>query len=339
MSETMVLNGTQKAAIVLMQMSPENAVKVMAQFSESEAESLAAEIVRLNSVQPEVSESVVAEFFDIAVNGRRHLRGGRELAAGLLEASFGADRAAGLMGRLASTMAGKSFEFLEAVDMTHLATILDGELPETVALVLAHLRPDRASEVMAGLTEVQSVEVAHALATMGPATPETATIVAENLRNRIGAPNEAGPRQHEVVGGVQPLVDIINRADVTTERVVLDGLAEFDPELAEEVRSRLLSFGDIVRFARKDVQLILRGVDHAVLARAMKGVPQPVVEVINSNISDRNRDLLTSEIEAIGPVRASEVAEARAEIVRSIRGLDEAGEITIRRGEEEEFVY
>ncbi|WP_428985811.1 flagellar motor switch protein FliG [Sinomonas terricola] len=339
MSPMATLTGTQKVAIVLMQMRPENAAKVMAQFSEAEAEDVAAEIVRLSRVDPALSEEVIAEFHEIAVAGRRTTRGGRELAAGLLESSLGADRAAGVMGRLASTMAGKSFEFLESVDPSQLLTLLDGELPETIALVLAHLRPDRASAVMAGLGEGQAIDVAQALATMGSATPEAVSIVAESLRARTGTALAPGRRQVEILGGVQPLVDIINRSDIATERTVLDGLHERDPELAEEVRSKMLTFADIVKLERRDIQQILRGVDAGVLARAMKGAAQPVLDAINGNVSDRNREILQSEIAAVGPVRASEVQEARASIVRAIRELEASGAITVRRGEEDDLVY
>ncbi|MGT2463312.1 flagellar motor switch protein FliG [Sinomonas atrocyanea] len=333
------LTGTQKVAIVLMQMSPESAAKVMAHFTEAEAEDIAAEIVRLSRVAPAVSDEVIAEFHEIAVSGRRMARGGRDFAIGLLESSFGPDRAAGVMDRLASTMAGKSFEFLDTVDPAQLLTLLDGELPETIALVLAHLRPEQASQVVAGLGAAQATDVAHALATMGSATPEAVSVVAESLRARTGTALAPGQRQAEVMGGVQPLVDIINRSDVATERTVLDGLAERDPELAEEVRSKMLTFADIVKLERKDIQLILRGVDAGVLARAMKGATQPVLDAITGNVSDRNRDILTSEIAALGPVRASEVEEARAEIVRSIRELEATGAITMRRGEEDDLVY
>jgi flagellar motor switch protein FliG len=333
------LTGTQKVAIVLMQMGPESAAAVMGHFSDSEAEDVAAEIVRLSRVDPAVSEQVIAEFHDIAVSGRRTTLGGRDFAAGLLESSFGPNRAAGVMDRLASSMAGQSYDFLESIDPPQLVTLLDGELPETIALVLAHLHPERASHVIAGLGPARAADVAHALATMGPATPEAVRVVADNLRTRTGAAITPGLRQQRALGGVQPLVDIINRSDVATERAVLDGLAERDPALAEEVRSKMLTFADIVKLERKDVQLVLRGLDAAVLARAMKGAPQAVHDTIVGNISDRIREILESELAALGPVRASEVEEARADVVRSIRGLEEDGTITLRRSEEDDLVY
>jgi flagellar motor switch protein FliG len=264
-------------------------------------------------------------------------RGGKDFAAGLLEASFGSERAAGVMTRVNSSMAGKSFEFLDVAEPSQVLTLLDGELPQTIALVLAHMRPDQASPVIAGLEGSMRTDVAQAIATMGTATPEAVRVVADTLRIRAGA--VVGNReQAEVVGGVQPLVEIINRADISTERALLEALDERDPELAEEVRSRMLTFADVVKLERKDVQQVLRGIDVGVLAIAMKGSTEAVTEVIRTNLSERNREILDEEYEALGPVRVSQVEEARAEIVRAIRELEAEGAITVQRGDEDEYV-
>src|SRR6185312_3841427 len=130
-----------------------------------------------------------------------------------------------------------------------------------------------------------------------------------------------------------------NRADVATERALLEALDERDPELAEEVRSRMLTFDDITKLEPRDVQQVLRGIEIAVLAVAMKGASEPVTELIRKNVSERNRDILDDEINATGPLRMSQIEEARADIVRSIRELEASGIITVQRGvEEDEYV-
>ncbi|HEV7566971.1 MAG TPA: flagellar motor switch protein FliG [Microbacteriaceae bacterium] len=338
MSEAKVtLTGSQKVAVVLMSMDNERAARVMKQFNEIEAEEIAAEIIRLRRVDATAAQEALAEFHDMSVNGNWRGRGGRTLAAGLLEASFGAEKAAGVMSRVASSMAGRAFEFLDAAEPSQVITLLEGELPQTIALILAHLRPDRASAVLAGLVEPVRSDVAQCIATMGSATPESVSVVADTLRLQAGA--VVGPREAaEVVGGIQPLVEIINRADISTERALLEGLEERDPELAEEVRSRMLTFADIVKLEARDVQQVLRGIDSGVLAVAMKGSSEAVVEMIRANLSERNREILDDEITVLGPVRVSQVEEARAEIVRAIRDLEAQGSITVQRGDEEEYV-
>ena len=331
------LTGTQKVAVVLMNMDHEGAAKVMKQFTEQEAEDIAAEIVRLRRVDSLVAERALSEFHDLATNRRLQYRGGHDVASGLLAASFGSEKAAGVMNRVTSSMAGKAFEFLATAESSQIAALLDGELPQTTALVLAHLRPEIASAVLAAMPDSLRADVAQCIATMGSATPEAVAIVAETLKLRAGA--VVGPRDAiEVVGGVQPLVDIINRSDVATERAILEALDARDPALAEEVRSRMLTFADIVRLEARDVQQVLRGIDTALVAIAMKGATASVTEIIQANLSDRNRELLADEIASAGPVRVSQIDDARAEIVRTMRTLESEGSIVIGRGEGEEYV-
>lgn len=331
------LTGAQKVAVILMQMDQVRAAAVMQKFSEQEADEITAELVKMRRVDATVADTAVDEFHDLSTKGRITRRGGRDFAVGLLEASFGTEKAQGVMERLASSMAGKSFEFLDGVDSGQLLTLLDGELPQTIALVLAHLAADQASAVLTGLDADERTDVAQAIATMGTATPEAVSIVAQTLRVRAGA--VVAPREQvEAVGGIQPLVDIINRSDAATERILLESLEARDPALAEEVRSRMLTFVDIVKLDDRDIQQVLRGIDAAVLALAMKGAPDAVTEVIRANVSERNRELLDDEIRAAGPVRMSQVEEARASVVRSIRELEAEGAITVQRGDEEALV-
>ncbi|MFB6610621.1 flagellar motor switch protein FliG [Agromyces sp. NPDC056379] len=337
MSETTALTGVQKVAVVLMNLEREQAAKLLKEFSEPEAEEITAEIIRLQRVDADTTDQALAEFHDLAVRGRVAARGGHEIAAGLLESSFGAEKAAGVMNRVASSLAGKSFEFLDAAEPAQVASLLDAEMPQTVALVLTHLRPSHASNILAGLPDERRADVAECIAQMTSATPAAIAIVSSTLKSR--AASMISPRTAaEVVGGVQPLVDIINRAPVATERAVLEALDARNPELADEVRSRLLTFNDIVRFDDRDVQRVVRGVDIAVLARALRGAPAAVEQKIRENLSERNRELLDGEAGVMGQLRVSQVEEARADLVRAIRELAEEGQITVHRAEGDDFV-
>jgi flagellar motor switch protein FliG len=140
------------------------------------------------------------------------------------------------------------------------------------------------------------------------------------------------------VGGVGPLVSIINRADRSTERQIVEGLEAMDAELAEEVRSRMFLFEDIVTLGDRDVQLVLRQVDTAALALALKGVPQEVRDKITGNLSERAAENVLEEVELLGPVRLTQVEEAQASIIRTIRALEESGEVVVRRGGDDDFV-
>ena len=330
------LTGAQKVAVILLQMDTVRAAEVMKQFSELEAEEISAEIVRMSKVDAADADGALDEFHRMTVQGSSR-RGGRDAALSLLRASFGADRASDVMERLAASSAGRPFEFLDDAESSQVAGLLDGELPQTVALVLAHLKAAHASAVLQALDPDVRSDVAQAFAIMGTATPEAVGIVAATLRSRGGA--VVAPRDSvEVVGGIQPLVDILNRSDVATEKALLEGLEARDPELAEQVRSRMLTFVDLVKLDARDIQQTLRGIDAAVLATAMKGAPDAVTEAIRANVSERNRELLDDELKAMGPVRTSQVEEARASVVRAIRELEAQGVITLHRADEDDYV-
>ncbi|MGO4296686.1 flagellar motor switch protein FliG [Glutamicibacter sp. MCAF14] len=328
------LTGIQKVAVFLMQLEREHAAMVMRQFNEYESEEIAAELLRLQRVDAVVVQDTLDEVHEMATNS---LSGGRDAATGLLEASFGAERANSVMNRVSSSMAGRTFEFLEGTEAAHVVSLLDGELPQTVALVLGYVRAELASQVLAGLPPEQRTQTAAALATMGTAVPDAVRVVSEELRRRTGT-LVSRLEPVEQVGGIQPLVDIINRSDISVEKELLASLEEYDAVLAQEVASRLLSFADLVRFERRDIQRVLRGVDATTLALALKGAAEELQTVIRENISARTAELLDSEIAVMDRVRLSEVEAARADIVQQIRVLEANGEITIKRGEGDEFV-
>lgn len=329
------LTGPQKAATLLLQLGKDRAARVLSQLSEQEIEELTAEILHLERIDPEVAGEVLDEFWE-ATNTGPSFGGGMGLAQRLLEASLGTERAAGMMERLQTTLAGQPFEFLQQADARQVVSLLSGEHPQTVALVLAHLRPEHASAILAGLPGAEQADVAHRIALMERASPDVVSVVAESLQRKASA--VLAPRELAAVGGVQPLVEIINRADPGTEKAILEGLAARDEALAEEVRSRMFVFTDIVLLEDRAMQLVLRGVEVPALALALKGSGPEVRDTVLRNLSERARENLLEEIELLGPVRMSQVEDARAGIVQVIRRLEESGQITIRRDAEDEYV-
>jgi len=304
-------------------------------MTRAEMEELTAEIMRMERVDQTVADEVVDEFYRVAEIGPG-IGGGLGFAQQLLEASVGKEKAAGMIERLQASMAGHSFEFLQKADARQVVSLLDGEHPQTTALVLAHLRPDHASAILAGLPAELRADVAHRIALMERASPDVVTVVIEALQRKASAVLQ--PRELAAVGGVQPLVEIINRADPTTEKSILEGLSARDEALADQVRSLMFVFGDVVLLEDRAVQLVLRQVETGTLAQALKGSTAEVREKILRNLSDRARENLLEEIDLLGPVRLSQVEEARAAIVQVIRGLEESGQIVVRRDGEDELV-
>jgi flagellar motor switch protein FliG len=325
--------GAHKAAVLLMQLGPERSSKVLRALRQSEVQEIMAEVARLESIDAEQSEAVLFEFCE-RFRAREYVaHGGFDLARELLEESLGEVKAREILESLGASLVSTPFEFLRRTDPRQVVTYLQDEHPQTIALVLAHITPDAGALVLGSLSEGLQRDVARCLATMDRTSPE----VIEEIE-AILEPKFSSVVQHadlSTAGGVQALVDIINRADRATERLLLEGLEQDDPELADEVRSRMFVFEDIVSLEDRSVQLVLRQVDSKELSIALKGVPDQVREKIMGNMSERARQNLTEEIELLGPQRLQTVEEAQGAIVRIIRALEESGQITISRSNDE----
>lgn len=330
------LTGRRKAAILVLQLDRNAAAKVLAELSDTELEELAAEIARAGDVPADMSAAVLKEFGILQVSGDSVVRGGLEQSRALLMSALGEGRAGAIMDRLSTTMFDLPFKFLQNADARQLLNFISDEHPQTIALVLAHVPAPLASKVLAGLGADLQADVAHRIATMDRTSPDIIHQIEANLERRMAT--LLVPSELSAVGGVQPLVEIINRADRGTEKLILEGLEERDPELAEEVRSRMFMFEDLTNLEDRAVQLVLRQVEIANLAIALKGVAPVVHAKIMANMSERAAITLAEEIELLGPVRVQSVEEAQTEVVRVIRELEESGQIIVRRGEEDEFV-
>lgn len=333
---TALLTGTQKAALLLIQMGSETASRVMSQLNEDEIEQLTTEIARLSNVDDDSILEVLEEFKARSNRGPGLSQGGFNFAQRLLEETLGKEKARELLDRLSDSIQGQPFEFLMHAEARQVVSLLAGEHPQTIALVLAHLRPEHASAIITGFApDVQTI-VARRIALMEGASPDVVTVVAESLKRKATAVLTTS--EMSAVGGVQPLVEIINRADAATEKLILEGLAESDPQLAEVIRSMMFVFADITLLEDRAIQLVLRGVETSTLATALKGGNDAVREKIFKNMSERARTTLEEEIDLLGKVRVSLIDEARSLVVQVIRKLEEAGEIMISRGGEDEYV-
>jgi flagellar motor switch protein FliG len=331
------LTGRRKAAILLLQLDRHASARVLAQMSDTEIEELATEIARAGDVPAVISAAVLKEFGMLqASGGNSGVRGGIEQSRALLMSALGESRAGAILDRLSTTMFDVPFKFLQQADARQLLNFIADEHPQTIALVLAHVPAPLASKVLAGLGPDLQAEVAHRIATMDRTSPDIIHQIEANLERRMAT--LLVPSDLSAVGGVQPLVDIINRADRGTEKLILEGLEERDPELADEVRSRMFLFEDIVNLEDRAVQLVLRQVEVANLAIALKGVAPTVHAKIMKNMSERAAATLAEEIELLGPVRVQSVEESQTEVVRVIRELEESGQIVVARGDADEFV-
>lgn len=328
------LSGAQKAAILLLKLGQAHSAKVLKLLGDQEVTQITAEIVKSQTIKKEDSDVTLTEFATLVVAGDHMQAGGFATAQQLLEASLGPQRALEIIENLKETMAKAPFEFLKNADPRQILNFLSSEHPQTIALVLAHVNPDIASMVVGGLPEELQREVSIRIATLDQTSPEVITLLEGQLEKRMSSVVKSQTNQ-TAADGVQTLIAILNRSDRATERSIFEGLEHHNEELADEVRSRMFVFEDIVTLDDRAVQLVLRQVDAKELATALKGVRAEVREKIMRNMSERAAQNLAEEITLLGAVKMKTVEEAQGAIVRVIRALEESGQVVVTRGTDE----
>ena len=329
------LTGRQKAAIFLVTIGSEISAEIFRHLREDEIEALTFEIARLESVDSEERDRVLMEFQELMMAQDFITTGGIEYARELLEKSLGSQKAVDIINRLTSSLQVRPFDFVRRTDPMHLLNFIQQEHPQTIALILAYLEPQKASIILSSLPhEIQS-DVAKRIATMDRTSPETLREVERVLEKKLST---LSSEDYTAAGGVESIVEILNLVDRSTEKTIIESLEEEDPELAEDIKKRMFVFEDIVMLDDRAIQKVLREVDTSELAKALKSVDTEVQDKIFRNMSKRAATLLKEDMEYMGPIRMKDVEESQQKIVSIIRKLEEQGEIVVARAGEDELV-
>lgn len=329
------LTSRQKAAIIMMVMGADASGEVLKYLKEEQIEQLTIEVARLDRVTPEQREAVILEFHELALAQDFIAEGGIENAKQVLQAAFGPDKSKEMLDKIVTAMQIVPFEFLKKADPAQVLSFIQDEHPQTIALVLAYMPVTNAAVILSKLPAELRGDVASRIASMEQTPPEVIRRVEQVLEKKLSSMLS---QEMTHAGGPKALVDLLNRVDRSTERLIMDSLSETAPELADTVKNMMFVFEDIVQLDDRAIQQIMREVDMKELATALKGVGLNVQEKIYRNMSERAVAMLKEDMEFMGPVRIKVVEESQQKIVAVIRRLEESGEIVVGRSGEEEVM-
>ena len=329
------LSSKEKAAILLICLGEDYAAQIYKYLNEDEIEQLTLSLSSVHRVSPQLKESIIEEFYEICLAQEFISEGGIGYARSVLEKALGGDRANDLINRLSSSLQVRPFDFIRKADSTHILNLMNNESPQTIALLLSYIEPKQASEVITNLPPEIQVEVIRRIANMGSVQPEYIQEVERILEKRLSS---MGLSDKLVVGGIEPVVGIINAIDRRTEKFILETLDESDSELAEDIRKCLFVFEDITKLSSQAIQRVLKDVETGDVTYALKGATEEVKNAILSNLSSRLQEMILDDMQVMGPVRAKDVEAAQQRIVNSVRQLEDAGEIIVARGEGDDII-
>ena len=330
------LSGLQKAAILFMALDQGTAAKILKKLEREHVEAIGREIANIERIDIDVRRGIIAEFYNMLLARQYMSAGGLGLARSLLEKTLASDDARRVIEAIEHQVHAQPFNFLQKTETENLLTFLQGEHPQTIALVLSHLPATMASEILVGLEPERQSEVVLRVAHMDQTSPEVIKEVERGLEQRLaGLVSE----RFERTGGVKAVSEILNLAGRATEKAIMEGLSEDHPELVDEIRRLMFVFEDILRVDDRGIQAVLKEVDNQELALALRTASDGLKEKIFSNMSERAAQLIKEEMEYMGPVRVRDVENSQQKIVDIVRRLEDAGEIIITgKGGEKDLI-
>lgn len=328
--------GLQKAAVLLLSLPTKAAAAVLSQLPPRYIEAIAIHIAQTESVGGDDQEVIIAEFLTSKASSLYATPGGLERAKELIKQALGRD-AGDLINNLQQTIEAMPFGFVKKVDTQTLLQFIGDEHPQTIALLISHVPSSYAAEVLAGLEPQKQLDVIRRIASMGRTNPDAVAELEYGLEMRLSSMVN---QQHSHAGGVESVAEILNVCERSIERVIMESLGQEDPELSDEIRRLMFVFEDITKLVDRDIQSLLKNVETAQWAMALKGASQPLQQKVMRNMSSRAADNLREEMEYLGSVRISEVEAVQQKIVDIVRHLEDTGEISrpASGDEKEEYV-
>ncbi len=329
------LTGRQKAAVLLITLGPEKSAQIFKHLKDEDIEQLTLEIANMRTVSPDEKENVLQEFYQICLAQEYISEGGISYAKDILERALGSQKAVDVINRLTASLQVRPFDFVRKADPSQLLNFIQGEHPQTIALILAYLKPQQAAQVVSALPQDKQADVAKRIAIMDRTSPEIIKEIERVLERKLSS---MVSQDYTIAGGIQAIVDILNSVDRGTEKFIIETLEVQDTDLAEQIRKRMFVFEDIMTLDSRSIQRVIREVENNDWALALKSSSEDVVKAIFSNMSKRLAEMIKEDMDYMGPVRLRDVEEAQQKIVNIIRKLEDAGEIVISRGGGDEII-
>ncbi|NOT26429.1 MAG: flagellar motor switch protein FliG [Acidobacteria bacterium] len=332
----MALSGIRKSAILLAALGEEPSSAIFKHLTNDEIERIVKELAQLGAVPPDTGERVLTEFNDMASAAEYVNQGGVDFARKLLERTLGVDESRRILERLARQFKSTvGFVQLERADPQQLSKFILGEHPQTIALIMAHLHPNNAAELVSLLPEAIRVEVLTRMANLDEISPEVIAQISALIDQRL---TTLGRGSREQRGGIRAVAELFNRLDRGISKEVLETIETDSPDLAVSIRNLMFVFDDLRQVEDNGLREIIQRADKKGLAVALKGASEDIRTRFFGNMSKRAADMLKEEMDVLGPTRLREVEKAQQEIVAIARKLEEEGLITTGAAAGEAYV-
>src|ERR1700730_354518 len=331
------LSGKRKVAILLVLLGDEVATEVCKNLPDTELKVISQEIAGLDYVTPEAAEKVLKEYHELSLTQQYLAQGGPDYANKLLVKAFGEVEASALIEEVTriQELSVQNLDTLQKADPQQLAKFIQGEHPQTIALVLAHLSPKAARAVLMLLPEKLRGQSVKRLAQMQQFSPEMVKKISVVLHRRLLA---IGQQSRRAYGGVKAVADLLNQIDQASGANILETIEQDNAQLATSIRNLMFTFEDFLEVPEPGMRELLGQLDKKTLAIALKGGTEDLKNHFFKCMSTRAVEMLKEDMDALGPIRSREVNAAQQEAVTVARRLEAEGKMVLKTEQEESYV-
>ena len=319
------MTGAQKSAVFLLSMGEEYASLVFERMNDNEIRDVAFEMSRIDFITPEMLTAVSEDFVQRFEGETKMVVEGGSFFKRVVSKSLDGDKARAVMEDIENRRRAMPFIWSKDVNIGTLAGYVEGEHPQTIAMLLAHMPSEIASDILMSMPEDKKGDIALRVARLGQISEEVVRDVDRALKNELSGAVGPGGK----AGGLQVLVDIINGVDKATEDTVMEFVEEDSAEMANDIRNMMFIFEDMVSIDDRAMREILKKIEGQQLTYALKTATDEMKDKIFSNLSQRAGEMLKDDLDTMGPVRLAEVEEAQQAVVRAAKELEADGTITL----------
>jgi len=331
------LPGIHKAAILLLTLGAEASAELMRQLSENEVQSVSREVARTSSVSPDQAEAILDEFQQMVLARDYVLKGGMDHARRMLVGAFGPEAAEKILVHLSRTMRMDTEDFtaLQKADPQQLAKFVMTEHPQTIALIVSQLSSSQAAALLMSLPAELRSEITLRMAGLDQISPEIIAKIASIVHQRLKG---LGQLSRQSYGGVRAVAELLNRLDSGVTKEILETIGQQDEKLIEQIRHLMFVFEDLLLIDQGGIKELLGKVDRKLLTVALKGTSEQLRNHLLAAMSQRGKEMLVEDMEALGPIKIKEVEAAQQAIIAVVRELESQGVLSLKEAAGEQYV-
>jgi flagellar motor switch protein FliG len=328
------LTGPQKAAIFFLTMGEEFTAKCFKELDEKSIKKIGKQMSKITYVPSDVSNTVMDEFLTSFENDLNLVVSGKTFLKQVVNKSLDKEAAKQVFKVIDNQSRPTPFNDLANVSAENMINIIQGEHPQTIALILSYLPQDKAAEILAQFSEEQKADIAYRILKMGQVDVEIVNALDETIKRDLSKVEQA-ERKYD---GVETLANILNAVDGSTEEFIMSHIEEKDSDLANLIKEKMFVFEDLLQIEDKQFRDLLQNVDNQILVKALRTSSEEMKNKIFSNLSERASEMLKEDMEVLGPIKLKDVEEAQQEIIRMVKQLEAEGRIVLSKGKDDVFV-